>query len=48
MRAGWRNEQMSMEGMKETQEANVVPTIFYGCETWVLNVRNVSRLKAAE
>ena len=42
------NKELSSEDKMTVYSAVVVPTLVYGCETWVLKDRDKVRLQAAE
>ena len=42
------NKELSSEAKMTVYNAVVVPTLVYGCETWVLKDRDKTRLQAAE
>ena len=42
------NKELSNEAKMTVYNAVVVPTLVYGCETWVLKDRDKTRLQAAE
>ena len=42
------NREQSSEAKMTVYNAEVVPTLVYGCETWVLKDRDKTRLQASE
>ena len=48
MKKVYESREVSREAKVTVYEAVVIPTLSYGCETWVLNERGKSRLQATE
>ena len=44
----FRNKELSKEAKLVVNHALVVPTLVYGCETWVLKERDKMRLQTME